>query len=232
MIRRIQSRKGPGWSDFYRKGIRLFQARIVSAGSSRISATSRRGRCPRTITLRPETLQNLIYDVTASLIRMGFTHVVFMNNHDPNQLILNHVLQCIRKDFGLVMPSLWPTNMAHSFGQELFADAKRVLIHRNEPSTSLMLALCPEKVRMDLAAESPRDYGKLGEIPYGSSQRLVFRGIKVPLFARVSDVFQTGGYGKPKAASAEIGREILARMAEYTSAFIEEFLKTDNALGK
>lgn len=187
---------------------------------------------PGTITLQPETLQNLIYDVTASLIRMGVTHVVFMNNHDPNQPILNHALARIRKEFGLVMPSLWPTNMARAFGQKLFPEASRVLIHGNEPSTSLSMALCPDMVRMDLAVESPTDYGCLGSLPYGSSQTLLYRGMKVPFFARVSDVSKTGGYGRPDAGDPEIGQKILDQMADFTAGFIDEFLTTDNRLGK
>ena len=187
---------------------------------------------PGTITLQPETLQNLIYDVTASLIRMGLTHVVFMNNHDPNQPILNHAIARIRKDFGLVMPSLWPTNMARTFGQKLFPEASRVLIHGNEPSTSLCLALCPENVRMDLAVNSPTDYGALGNLPYASSQSLLYKGMKVPFFARVSDVSETGGYGNPNAGDPEIGQQILTQMADFTAGFIDEFLLTDNQLGK
>lgn len=187
---------------------------------------------PGTITLQPETLQNLIYDVTTSLIRMGFDHVVFMNNHDPNQPILGHTMQRIRKEFGLAMPSLWPTNMARTFGQELFPDAKRVLIHGNEPSTSLCMTICPENVRMDLAVESPTTYGALGSIPFAASQALMFRGMRVPFFARVSDVSETGGYGNPNAADAKIGQEIVDRMVDYTAAFVDEFLKCDNRLGK
>jgi len=187
---------------------------------------------PGTITLRPETLQNLIYDVTTSLIRMGFKHIVYMNNHDPNTPILNHAIQRIRKEFGLVLPSLWPTMMARTFGQEIFPDAKRVLIHGNEPSTSLMMAICPEKVRMDLAVESPTTYGSLGSIPFAASQALMFKGMKVPFFARVSDVSETGGYGNPNVADGKLGQAVIDKMVDYSAEFIEEFLKCDNELGK
>ena len=187
---------------------------------------------PGTITLEPETLQNLLFDVTASLIRTGFDHIVYMNNHDPNQPILEHAMARIRKQYGLVVPSLWPTNMARIFGQQLFPEASRVLIHGNEPSTSLCLALCPEKVRMDLAVESPTDYGALGTLPFGSSKTLIFKGLKVPIFTRVSDVSQTGGYGNPNAGDAKIGQEILNQMADFTAEFVTEFLTVDNHLGK
>lgn len=187
---------------------------------------------PGTLTLKPETLQNLIYDITVSLINTGFTHIVFMNNHDPNTAILGFAMQRIRKKFGLVMPALWPTNMARNFAQDQFIKPSDVLLHGNEPGTSLSLALFPEKVRMDLAEISPIGNGKLGDIHYGSFATLVHEGQKVPFFSRCSDVSQSGAYGYPKEASSEIGIKIINNMIDFTATFIDKFLETDNRLGE
>lgn len=185
---------------------------------------------PGTLTLEPETLQNLLYDVTASLIRSGFTHVVFMNNHDPNTPILGHAMQRIRKEFGYLMPAIWPTALARHFAQELFPEPSKVLVHGNEPGTSLCMALFPEKVRLDLAEDIPVG-NKLGDIPYDSFTNFLHEGQKLPAFSRASDISKTGALGYPNAYDPAIGAKIIDKMADFTASFIEKFLAADNKLG-
>ncbi|MDO4564303.1 MAG: creatininase family protein [Clostridia bacterium] len=185
---------------------------------------------PGTLTLQPETLQNLIYDVTVSLLRAGFTHIVFMNNHDPNTPILGFAMQRIRNEFGYIMPAIWPTSLARYFAKPLFSNADRILVHGNEPGTSLCMALFPEKVRLDLATETP-SLKTFGDIPFDQFLTLEHEGQKVQSFTRASDVSETGALGYPDSYDPEIGAQIVESMVNYTASFVERYLKTDNNLG-
>lgn len=184
---------------------------------------------PGTIVLRPSTLENLLFDIVDSLLRHGFKHIVFVNNHDPNKPVLSYALTRIREKYGYVFPSLWPTELARLFANDLFSNPKDVLMHGNEPSTSLCQYLCPDLLRMDLAVESPKpsELGYLGTLMYSSSNTLSFQGKKSHFHIRVSDVSSSGGYGKP-SGDGEIGKKIFNQLVDYLVGFVEEFRNCDN----
>lgn len=185
---------------------------------------------PGTLTLEPETLQSIFYDITASLIRSGFTHIVFMNNRNPNMPILGYAMQRIRKEYGYLMPAIWPTSLARHYAKQLFPNADSILVHGNEPGTSLCLALFPEKVRLDLANEVHVG-NSMGEIPFDSFTNFLHEGQKIPAFSRASDVSKTGALGYPNAYDPETGAQIVDKMANFTATFIDKFLAADNKLG-
>lgn len=186
-----------------------------------------------TISLRPETLQNLLYDITESLVKHGFGHIIFIDNHAGNTPILNHALARIREKHGLVFPSVFPSELAKIYARELFSEPNKVLMHGNEPSTSLCSYLCPEYMRMDMAVESPdwSDSGNFGPFKYGSPGTLEYKGYKVPFHTKISDTSVNGGFGNPKG-DAEIGKKIFERMVNYLVGFAIEFQKTDNLFDK
>jgi creatinine amidohydrolase len=56
-----------------------------------------------TITVRPSTLQALMYDVARSLIHHGFNKIVFINGHGSNVKVVDPVLRKIRYDTGAMV---------------------------------------------------------------------------------------------------------------------------------
>lgn len=189
---------------------------------------------PGTITLQPETLENLIFDVTDSLINNGFTHLLFLDNHEPNEAILNHALQRIRKKHGLVFPSISPTDLARHFGRALFSNPENVLMHGNEPSTSLCMALFPDNVRLDLAEKAPvqGNTQKLTDsVFFASYDEIVFEGVKIPLSSRAVDSSRIAAYGYPESYSADIGAQMMKLMTDFLSRFVNEYLLMNNCLG-
>jgi len=55
---------------------------------------------PGVFSLRGETLVNLCYDVAFSLIRMGFSKIIFVNGHDANPPFIKEALRRLTKKTG------------------------------------------------------------------------------------------------------------------------------------
>jgi len=180
---------------------------------------------PGTITLRPETLRMVFEDIADSLIRMGFTRLLFINNHEPNHAPLGHALDRIREKHGIVCASMWPTTLARDFAQDVFENPAAVLNHGNEPSTSLLKYLYPELVNTDLIKSSSKP-DKLQNFELASPSALYHEGERVPIFLRVSDVTEQGGWGEIKG-SAEQGKIIFDRMVDFVASFVEKYRDFD-----
>ena len=176
---------------------------------------------PGTITFRPETLQAVFEDIARSLIRTGFDHLLFINNHEPNHALLGDALSRIREEFGIVCASVWPTTLARNFAQDIFEKPAEVLVHGNEPSTSLLSYLYPEMMRMDLAqdAEPPAEFNGF---PLASPTTLAHEGQRVPIFLRVADAAPQGGWGHPRG-DAEKGRLMFDRMVDFIATFVGKY---------
>ena len=56
-----------------------------------------------TITIRAETLNNLLYDIARSLIHHGFNKLIFVNGHGSNVKVIDPVLRKIRYDTGAMV---------------------------------------------------------------------------------------------------------------------------------
>ncbi|MEM3575239.1 MAG: creatininase family protein, partial [Candidatus Bathyarchaeia archaeon] len=98
------------------------------------------------ITLRAETLSNVLYDIARSLIHHGFNKVIFVNGHTSNLRALDPVLRKIRNDTGALV-AVYAVDSASTI--PLYKD----LIegpdelpgwHGGEIETSEMLAYNPE----------------------------------------------------------------------------------------
>ncbi len=180
---------------------------------------------PGTITLRPETLEAVFVDIAKSLIKSGFDHMLFVNNHDPNHVPLSNAINKVRDECGITCASIWPTTLARSFAQDLFDNANEVLVHGNEPSTSLMKYLYPDLIRMDLAKSQPKP-SKFQNFELASPSNLSHQGQKVPIFLRVHDVAPQGGWGDPKG-DVEAGKVMFERMVDFVASFVEKYNDLD-----
>ena len=56
-----------------------------------------------TITVRPQTLLNLLHDVARSLIHHGFNKLIFVNGHGSNVKVIDPLLRKIRYDTGALV---------------------------------------------------------------------------------------------------------------------------------
>lgn len=163
---------------------------------------------PATLTLSFDTYMRMIRDTVDSVSRWGIKAVYILSGHGSNPQPLKHALReliheriNIRVLYGMYAGLKEMTAEAES--ETWHGDP-----HADEVETSLMLAIAPELVRMDLAAAdyplAPADYGQ-SELSMGNLMR-------------------TGVFGDPTKATAEKGRRWITLGAEKSAALWTGFL--------
>ncbi|NIU84009.1 MAG: creatininase family protein, partial [Candidatus Thorarchaeota archaeon] len=102
---------------------------------------------PGTITLRPETLIEVVVDICKSLIHHGFNKIVVINGHrmanlPPLQIACGRVVQ----ETGSIVKLVDPWSMSEKIREQLHLDS---LGHGDDMETSHMLFLHPELCEME-----------------------------------------------------------------------------------
>ena len=126
---------------------------------------------PWTLSVRPETLSNLIYDLAASLHAHQITKVLVITAHDGNAAPVEIAARRVHHELGM--------HVAVMFGwqrraqQVLAAQGFDVdLNHAGQSETSAVAAIAPELVRLAAAADLPGEpfdlpiqvFGAYGEL--------------------------------------------------------------------
>jgi len=189
-----------------------------------------------TITVRAETLLNLMYDVARSLIHHGFNRLIFINGHGSNIKVVDPVLRKLRYQTGALIGFVKPY-------MENYVGLLKGLMenppeetpgwHASELETSQMLARDgvdgTHYVRMDRAEKTlahipaflPRSFGKNDGMP-----DVEFEGYKYFTFPMDHHEFiESGTIGNPLRATAEKGEKAFELFAEHTARGILELMK-------
>jgi creatinine amidohydrolase len=163
---------------------------------------------PGTLTLRFDTYMRFVRDVAESLERWGIKAVFLISGHGSNPQPIKHaVRELIHDRLGIKVLYDVYAGLDQMLAE---ADSRRwhTEIHAEEIETSMMLAIAPEQVRMELAAADypplPPDYGK-SELSMGHLMR-------------------SGVFGDPRSATAEKGRRWIDLAAERSAKLWLGFL--------
>ena len=163
---------------------------------------------PGCLTLSFDTYKAMIHDLAESLDLWGIKAVYVMSGHGANSQVVKHaVRELIHDRFGIkVLYGMYQgidEMLAETDSERWHND-----IHAEEIETSMMLAIAPETVRMDLAAADyppvPADYGK-SELSMGHMMR-------------------SGVFGDPTPATAEKGRRWIELAGARSAALWLSFL--------
>jgi creatinine amidohydrolase len=192
------------------------------------------GQGAGTITIRAETLINLLYDIARSLIHHGFNRLIFVNGHGSNVKVIDPLLRKIRYDTGALVAFYKP------YAERYMGLVKDLMEntpdetpgwHASELETSQMLAYNPQLVRMDRAAATethiprwmPPSFSKADGAP-----DVEFEGYQYFYFPMDHDEFNdTGVIGNPLRATAEKGEEAFRRYAKHLVGAIGELSKVE-----
>jgi len=189
-----------------------------------------------TITVRPETLLNLMYDVGRSLIHHGFNRLIFVNGHGSNVKVVDPVLRKLRYETGALIGFVKPY-------MENYVGLMKGLMenppeetpgwHASELETSQMLAHDVVKgtdyVRMDRAEKTlahipeflPRSFGKNDGMP-----DVEFEGYKYFTFPMDHHEFiESGTIGNPLRATAEKGEKAFELFADHVARGVLELMR-------
>lgn len=148
-----------------------------------------------TISISPDTLSKLVYDIGVSVAKHGITKLLIINGHGGNVPALHFAAQMINRD-------------AHIFtcvdtGETSDSDIEAIShipndVHAGYIETSTSLANRPHLVKMDRAVKF---------VPQFSTTYLDFTSKRsVGWYARTNRISPSGVFGDPTQASADKGR--------------------------
>jgi creatinine amidohydrolase len=168
-----------------------------------------------TLSIRPETLLMLVEDLVDSLTRHGFRRIVLLATHGGNEGPLLKAARRSKRDaVTIIVPSLRATVQALlSRAGSRGAVAGDAGGHAGELETSLMLALAPELVKVDL-------------IEPGYTGRLDDAAVAVFFGEGVHALSANGVLGDPRGASAQAGRAYVAAFLDATQEAVEREART------
>ncbi len=164
-----------------------------------------------TMSIRNETLSQLIYDIGMAAAGNGIRKLVIINGHGGNDPALNFAAQMINRDAGIFV--------CVDTGETSDVDIAAIVqtandVHAGEIETSTALAVRPELVHLERARPA---------VPSFSSNYLDFsskRGIN--WYAQTQHISDTGVMGDPSLASTAKGQKIWTAMIAHLVSFIED----------
>ena len=166
---------------------------------------------PGTVSVNPETLSRLVYEIGINVSRQGVLKLVIINGHGGNDPALNFAAQMINRDAGIF--TCVDTGETSDLEVEEIAETPNDA-HAGEIETSTTLALRPELVAMHRAQRA---------VPRFSSEYLDFSSGKgVQWYARTSAMSESGVLGDPTVASRDKGRRIWEVMVCNLVALVED----------
>lgn len=177
---------------------------------------------PGTLNLRMETLIGLLREVCSSLVDNGMRRFIFVNPHVGNEAsIFSMATELRKKNLGIgAMVNLW--KLASEMGKDIPSLHEKSFKHAGEIMTSVMLALRPELVDMSKARKDTLSSGIEG-IEQEAPRSVKFQNYHVEIYRMSRELNTTGIMGDPTHATSEKGEEIIRRLVDYISDFIELF---------
>jgi creatinine amidohydrolase len=165
---------------------------------------------PYAQSIRPATLITFVKDVIDTLEQQGIRKVVILNGHGGNTTTLGAALRELFASNRKVFVAMVETWTPYSAEREKIIETGGD--HAAEEETSIALALFPEKVRMDTAAQAKDSVLKL-------------ESMKVPYIAFMrpwNHVSDNTGTGDPTRATPGKGAKLVDLFLERISRFLKE----------
>ena len=164
-----------------------------------------------TLSLSPDTLSALVYEIGMEAARNGITKLVIVNGHGGNIPSLQFAAQKINRD-SHIFTCVETGETSEKDMQELSETPGDV--HAGEIETSTSLAIRPESVHMDRIKKF---------VPKFSSKYLDFSSKRsVEWYARVSRISKSGTLGDPTKATVEKGEKMWKAMIKHLAEFVED----------
>jgi creatinine amidohydrolase len=177
-------------------------------------------RWPGTIRVRTRVLMDYTFDISASLIQMGFRRICLINGHGHHPELLRVVIREITDEYGVHMVEASPA----AFSAKAYAAIRKSKpggsIHGGEWETSLMLFF-KQRVQMEKATDRDRFRYESESVPGDG-----FSGSKKMFWSTWGlQESETGIYGDPTCADPETGKKIVEGMVEEYRKFLREYWK-------
>ena len=191
-------------------------AKVLFLPTQCVGKSDEHARFAGTLTLSGETLSRVWNEIGDSVAAAGMKKLLVLNSHGGQPSVMADVARSLRARHGmLVVPcNWWDLGMPDG----LFSQDERTWgIHAGDIETSMMLALAPHLVRMDLA----RDFRALGQ-EIEADYPLLASGDGVRFGWQTQDLNAQGACGNATLATAAKGNAVLDHVATRIAALIAE----------
>jgi len=189
---------------------------------------------PGTLSLKPETMEQVLYETATILIKYGFSKIMFFNSHGGNRVVENKVIHRINHNTEALAVSIGIGSPIQKGGGEddVFFDN-----HAGLSETSWMLYVRPDLVNMERAKKAeitftPRQKALLEAGRKNSDLMMVWSTLLgVPVETKkggASHELSSNGiwsFEDPALATKERGERAAESMADYAVNFIEAWKK-------
>lgn len=175
------------------------------------------------LSLRPQTMIDVIFDVCQSLKRHGLEKVVILNGHGNNTPTLRVAASQARyeTDQILALIDYWdviPPDISKAIIKQDRSPMAPVPGHSDEFETSMAFVMYPEMVRNDKIQKSE-------QVKYSKYQQFMIRNLQE------HPEVKTGiPLGDPTLATPEKGRKLIEAIVEGLASFLEYFIKHGDEL--
>jgi creatinine amidohydrolase len=169
-------------------------------------------RFPGTLSTTPETLLALVTDIGESVARAGVRRLVLCNSHGGNAPVLEIAARRIRIRANILAVTTAWARLGRPEGPRDPQEATYGL-HAGREETSLMLALAPERVRMERAAAFASDWQRVS-----NAQPELHPAAGASLSWQAQDLNPAGAVGDAAGATAEAGAALLDHAARRLAA--------------
>jgi len=164
-----------------------------------------------TLSVNPETLSQMVYDIGMSAVKHGITKLVIVNGHGGNSPALHFAAQMINRDAHIF--TCVDTGESSDPDINAMADTPND-VHAGEIETSTSMATRPHMVRSNKIKKF---------VPRFSNRYLDFTSKRsVGWYAHTSKISPSGVMGDPTLGSREKGERMWRVMIENLAALVEE----------
>jgi creatinine amidohydrolase len=183
---------------------------------------------PGTLSLKPETMEQVLFETVEMLIKYGFRRIMFLNGHGGNVVVQNKVIHRINHNTGAIALAL-----GDYFPRETEPPKDWFDQHAGVSETSIMLYLEPDLVHME-RAEKPKIHlsPQMGKYLLHGRKNPELMGIFWSLLGTPEETGKEGAshqitsngiwsFSDPKEATKEIGEQYITKRVESASKFIE-----------
>lgn len=176
-----------------------------------------------TLSVREETLANMLRDVCRALISHGLRRIVFVNNHGGNEPVCEQVARELKSERGVLMGSVYPWKLGYQLMWDTYEDPDRAYGHGAEPETSAMMAMFPDDVLQDRMAaaeyEDTNPWRSLGP----NTVAVPGQRVGGTVYLDSDEITRNGVTGDGGVASAERGRLWIERVVGFTVDFVKHY---------
>ncbi|MCX6566114.1 MAG: creatininase family protein [Candidatus Aminicenantes bacterium] len=186
---------------------------------------------PGTLSLKPETMEQVLYETAEMLVKYGFKRIMFFNSHGGNSGVETAVVRRINQSLEAIAVAIGEGSPVQAGGERLagvWFDE-----HAGIEETSMLLRLEPELVHIERAEKPVIQFSPKVQELLGLLERYPQLGPVLGGLLAVPEETKKGGssrdissngiwsLGDPKAATREIGDKIVTRQTENAVKFIQ-----------